>query len=61
MKLYMFEAGILHSQKQFFTLNRGINEAFDVPVPFFLIKHPKGNVLFDTGNALETVHDKHNH
>lgn len=61
MRLYMFEAGILQSQKHFFTLNQGVDEPFNVPVPFFLIKHSKGNVLFDTGNALEIVHDKHNH
>ncbi|MCJ2164707.1 MULTISPECIES: N-acyl homoserine lactonase family protein [unclassified Pseudodesulfovibrio] len=61
MRLYMFEAGILKSQKHFFTLNEGVGEAFDVPVPFFLIDHPKGKVLFDTGNALETVHNKEEH
>lgn len=61
MQLYMFEAGILQSQKHLFTLNQGVHEPFNVPVPFFLIKHPKGNVLFDTGNALEIVNDKHNH
>ncbi len=61
MKLYMFEAGVLKSQKQFFTLNSGYGEAFDVPVPFCLIDHPKGKVLFDTGNALEVVNNKHEH
>ena len=61
MKLYIFEAGILRSKKHYFTLNQGVNQQFDVPVPFFLIDHPQGPVLFDTGNALETVHDKENH
>ncbi len=61
MRLYMFEAGMLKSQKHFFTLNQGVGDEFDVPVPFFLIDHPKGKVLFDTGNAFETVHNKEEH
>ena len=61
MKLYFFEAGILKSQKQYFTLGKGIGEPFDVPVPFMLIEHPKALVLYDTGNAFETVHHKEEH
>lgn len=61
MRLYMFEAGVLKSQKHYFTLNQGVGETFDVPVPFFLIDHPQGKVLFDTGNAFETVNNKHEH
>ncbi len=61
MKVYFFQAGVLKSQKQFFTAGRGVGEAFDVPVPYFLIEHPEGYVLFDTGNAYETVHNKHEH
>lgn len=61
MKMYMFEAGILKSQQHFFTLNKGVGAAFDVPVPFTLIDHPKGKVLFDTGKAYETIHDKQAH
>lgn len=61
MELYFFECGILKSQKQYFTAGRGLLEPFDVPVPFFLIKHPQGNVLYDTGNALEVAIDKHKH
>jgi N-acyl homoserine lactone hydrolase len=61
MKLYFFAGGILKSQKQFFTAGRGLLEPFDVPVPYFLIEHPKGYVLFDTGNALEVAQDKNKH
>lgn len=61
MKLYFFEAGILKSQKQFFTADRGVGEPFDVPVPFYLIEHPDGYVLFDTGNAYEVVDNKLEH
>lgn len=52
-KLYFFECGTLKSEKHLFTLNKGIGEPFEVPVPFFLIQHNGKNILFDTGNALE--------
>jgi N-acyl homoserine lactone hydrolase len=61
MKLYFFEAGILRSQKQYFTHGRDIGKPFDVPVPFMLIDHPKGKVLFDTGNAFDIIHNKEEH
>ena len=50
MKLYVFSSGAL-------TIGRGVLQNFgpmdppiQVPVGFFVIKHPKGNILFDTGN-----------
>jgi len=61
MKLYMFQCGILKTKKHLITMGRGIGQPFDVPVPFFLIKHPRGNVLFDTGNALAVVNNKTGH
>lgn len=61
MKLYFFECGTLESQKHFFTFGRGTGEPFTVPVPFFLIDHPKGKVLFDTGNALNVAADPEKH
>jgi len=61
MKLYFFEAGVLKSQKQYFTLGEGVGEPFTVPVPFLLIEHPRGIVLFDTGNAPEVIDSKHEH
>lgn len=61
MKLYFFQCGTLKSQKQLFTMGRGLGEPFEVPVPFFLIDHPKGKVLYDTGNALQVAQDKVRH
>ena len=61
MKLYVFEAGKLLSQKQYFTFGTDVGKQYDVPVPFLYIDHPKGKVLFDTGNALEVVDNKHEH
>lgn len=51
MRLYCFSCGTLETQKHLFTQGHGVGEPFVVPVPFFLIDHPKGKVLFDTGNA----------
>jgi glyoxylase-like metal-dependent hydrolase (beta-lactamase superfamily II) len=61
MKLYMFQCGILKTQKHLITMGRGIGQPYDVPVPFFLIRHPRGNVLFDTGNALAVARNKAAH
>ncbi len=31
---------------------------YEIPVPYFLITHPRGNVLYDGGNALEVARDR---
>jgi len=58
MKLYVLNSGSLK-------LGRGILQNFgpmepkiEVPVGMFLIQHPKGNVLFDTGNNDKLITDK---
>jgi N-acyl homoserine lactone hydrolase len=61
MRLYAFSCGVLESQKHLFTSGRGVGEPFTVPVPFYLIDHPKGLVLFDTGNALAVAQDSESH
>jgi N-acyl homoserine lactone hydrolase len=48
MKLYVFSSGWLNIDKS--ALQAGGSGKIDVPVAFFLIHHPKGNVLFDCGN-----------
>ncbi|WP_199911720.1 MBL fold metallo-hydrolase [Dongshaea marina] len=60
-ELYFFECGTLKTEKQHIMAGQGVKEPFDIPVPFFLIKHPKGNVLYDTGMALEVATDKVKH
>ncbi len=55
IKLYAFSSGAL-------TLPKGAIQNFaqgevTVPVGFFLIKHPRGNVLFDTGNNDKLIKD----
>ena len=47
--LYMFDSGTL-----------GL-DGVEVPVPFFLIRHPQGDVLVDGGNPLAVARDPHAH
>lgn len=47
--LYLFDSG---------TLGLG---GFEVPVPFFLIRHPRGDVIVDGGNPLAVARDPHAH
>lgn len=58
MKLYVFSSGALT------TIGKGVLQNFgpmdppiSIPVGFFVIKHPKGNVLFDTGNNDKIITD----
>ena len=57
MKLYAFSSGAL-------TIGKGVLQNFgpmdppiQIPVGFFVIQHPKGNVLFDTGNNDKIITD----
>lgn len=57
MKLYAFSSGAL-------TIGKGVLQNFGpmdppikIPVGFFVIHHPKGNVLFDTGNNDKIITD----
>lgn len=61
MKLYCLYGGSLICDKNSITLGRDAGKTYEVPVPFFLIQHPKGNVLYDTGMALEVARDKKKH
>jgi N-acyl homoserine lactone hydrolase len=61
VKLYMLECGSLKTQVQFIKMNQGLGDPYEIPVPFFLIEHPRGNVLYDGGNALEVARDARGH
>lgn len=49
IELYLFSCGTL--------TNRG----FEAPVPFFLIRHPEGDVVVDGGNPLAVARDARAH
>ena len=48
MKLYVFSSGALNLDKS--VIQNGASGKVQIPVGFFLIRHPKGDVLFDCGN-----------
>jgi len=56
MKLYAFSSGSLTVPKGLLQNGAG-NDKISVPTGFFVIKHPKGNVLFDTGNNDKIISD----
>ncbi len=49
LELYLFDSGTL-----------GL-AGVEVPVPFFLIRHPRANILVDGGNPLAVARDPHAH
>ena len=56
MKLYAFSSGGLTLLKS--ALQSGApSTPIKVPVGFFVVTHPKGNVLFDTGNNDKIIND----
>src|SRR5437764_3186369 len=56
MKLYGFSSGGLTIAKS--ALQSGApNTQVTVPVGFFVVRHPKGNFLFDTGNNDKIISD----
>ena len=60
IKLYMFQTGTIKTKIKFIKMNQG-EEPFEIPVPWFLIKHPKGDIIIDGGMPIETAIDKHKH
>src|SRR5262245_50258 len=50
IKLYVFSSGALTIGKGILYNLQPLEPPIQIPVGFFLIKHPRGNVLFDTGN-----------
>jgi N-acyl homoserine lactone hydrolase len=59
LRLYMFQSGSLKCKLHNIKMNQGLNEPYEIPVPWFLIQHPKGNIVIDGGNAVECVRDPH--
>jgi len=55
MKLYCIQSGSVKTDKSFATAGRGMGEEIVVPVSLYLITHPQGNVLFDTGMDINVI------
>lgn len=51
MKLYQVKSGNLSLNKGMLTANVDFGKIIKVPVSMYIIEHPRGLVLYDTGNA----------
>lgn len=58
MKLYVLQCGVLYSDKGVFVRGND-GTPFNVPVPYYLIEHEKGYVLFDSGHNKNTIENPH--
>jgi glyoxylase-like metal-dependent hydrolase (beta-lactamase superfamily II) len=61
VRLYMFESGTLECHVENIKMNQGLGDEYSIPVPWFLLTHPKGNVVIDGGNAAECATDARGH
>jgi N-acyl homoserine lactone hydrolase len=57
IKVYVFSSGALTIGKGVLYNFAPVDPPIQIPVGFFLIKHPKGNILFDTGNNDKIITD----
>lgn len=55
MKLFLLTCGSIRMKRGVFTPGQDDDHILDIPLPVFLIKHPSGNVLFDTGIRRDTA------
>lgn len=51
MKLYQVSSGTLTLDKSGLTKGVDIGKMFTIPVAMYIVDHPRGVVVFDTGNA----------
>ena len=54
IRLYMFQTGTIKTKIKFIKMNQG-EEPYEIPVPWFLIKHPQGDVIIDGLNAERVI------
>lgn len=57
IKLYVFSSGALTIGKGILQNLGPVDPPIQIPVGFYVIQHPKGNVLFDTGNNDRIIKD----
>ncbi|MTJ79551.1 MAG: N-acyl homoserine lactonase family protein [Telmatospirillum sp.] len=57
IRLYMLQSGTQHCKLHDIKMNQGCGADYEIPVPWFLLVHPKGNVVIDGGLAAEGLAD----
>jgi len=61
VRLHMFECGTLKCHVHNIKMNQGLGDEYEIPVPWYLIEHPRGLVVIDGGNAAECATDAQRH
>jgi N-acyl homoserine lactone hydrolase len=59
IRLYFFTCGMIRCKTQGLKMNEPLSASLEIPVPWFVIQHPKGNVVIDGGMAVESASDPH--
>lgn len=57
VRLYMFQSGTQQCKLHDIKMNRGNGADYEIPVPWFLLTHPKGHIIIDGGLAAEGLSD----
>lgn len=57
LQIFSMPCGFLEFDSKLFFPNLDTGEQFTIPVPSYLITHPQGNVVFDTGIHCQAIHD----
>ncbi|NEI73673.1 MBL fold metallo-hydrolase [Rhizobium lusitanum] len=60
IRLYLFQTGHIRQQEVDIKMGASQDE-FITPIPWFLITHPKGNIIIDGGTPVEAAIDPHKH
>lgn len=61
IRLYMLQTGSLKLKVHNIKMNEGNGADYEIPVPFYLLTHPKGHTLIDGGVAVEAALDAAGH
>lgn len=61
LRLYFLTAGTLRCKVHNIKMNQGLGQPYEIPVPWFLLTHPRGNVVIDGGSAVECAADPRGH
>ncbi len=57
VRLFLFQCGTIRLKVGSIWKDQGGDAFFDVPVPWYVIEHPKGNIVIDGGNAKAVATD----
>ena len=57
IRLYFFTCGTIRCKTLGLKMNEPLSSPLEIPVPWFVIQHPKGNVIIDGGMAVEVAFD----